>query len=1077
MAIFPGSAIPSDAAAYTIDNSLRFDDDADPVLSRTPTSAGNRKTYTVSAWVKRGNLTLTYPGIFSGGTGSDVDLMRFNSDDTFGYRASASYEVASTAVYRDPSAWYHLVMAVNTTESVSTNRVKLYVNGDQITDFSLTDYPAEDFEGSINNTVIHYIGTGDPDNPDTRNWDGYLAEFYFIDGSAELPSSFGELDSTTNQWKPIDASGLTFGTNGFYQKYGGTIETTDSFTSTGSATWTCPSGITGIKLLVVAGGGGAGRSTWAPGGGGAGGLAYISNYTVTEGTTYNLSVGAGGAGSTTGDGTGDLGTDSVFDSSDSEETITAKGGGGGGTYVNPPTSGGSGGGGGANSSGDNGGASSNQAADFGSYTSVGFGNSGGNGSTESLGGGGQGGGAGGTPAGKDYSSVFGTGYGESGWFSGGGGGGSMSESGGSGPSSGGQGGGGDGTTGTGGNATVNTGGGGGGGKENAGGGSGGSGVILIKYGVTFGEDSSGEGNDFAVTNLVATDQMIDTPTNNFCTFNPLSFVTPGWQPQTISEGNLYARMSSDYDARGSMAMESGKWYWEVLVGEAGTNYMMNGIGDPTSTASMYATSTDGIAYYGNNGNIYKQAPAASYGAPYTAGDIIGVAFNMDDREITFYKNDASQGVVTGVPSTPSVYVAAISSASWSAGWINFGQDSSFAGEVTAQGNQDSNDVGDFYYEPPTDFLALCTNNLPDPEIALPGGHFNTVLYTGDGNTGRSVTGTGFAPGFLWIKNRDATDKHINVDSVRGPTIYWSSNTGGTFTTDSNVVTSLDSDGFTVGDNVAVNTNTEDFVSWNWKVGGTPTATNVATSGVMTSGSVFQDGVSNTSFTPGSTIYPKKISANTTAGISVVKYVGPGGSTDTFAHGLSLAPSLVIIKADAGDAAVVGSDHMASWTGGIGLSTTNAVSDSDTLWRDLAPTASLVRIGTAGDVNDGGGATSYSAYCFHSVEGYSKVGSYAGNSNADGPFVYTGFKPAYILQKCSNNTSAWQIWDVKRDTYNVAEKRLLADQNSAELDGHPDVDILSNGFKFRRSAGDFNTTGDDNIYIAFAESPFKYSNAR
>ena len=207
----------------------------------------------------------------------------------------------------------------------------------------------------------------------------------------------------------------------------------------------------------------------------------------------------------------------------------------------------------------------------------------------------------------------------------------------------------------------------------------------------------------------------------------------------------------------------------------------------------------------------------------------------------------------------------------------------------------------------------------------------------------------------------------------------------------------------------------------------------------------------------------------------MKYTGESG-TPTVGHGLGVAPDMIIIKNldDTKEWNVVSPDNI-STTKRLVLNTTAAeASGSGLVSPYINSTIFNLDDGTT-RTNDG--SSEYIAYCFASIEGYSKVGSYTGNSNADGPFVYTGFKPAYILQKCSNNISAWQIWDVKRDTYNVAEKRLLADQNSAELDGHPDVDILSNGFKFRRSAGDFNTTGDDNIYIAFAESPFKYSNAR
>ena len=595
-------------------------------------------------------------------------------------------------------------------------------------------------------------------------------------------------------------------------------------------------------------------------------------------------------------------------------------------------------------------------------------------------------------------------------------------------------------------------------------------LIHSDYTGGLGADSSGNKNDFTPTNLVATDQMVDSPTNNFATLNPL--VPPADTGSIFSEGNLkyrtYKTGGDNVQGEGTIGFTSGKWYWEIyLIGFEGSTARRGGIGvgDPISNEVWTTACTEAaVVTIGNLNPQSHNVVAPSTGDSWSvgaAGDIWCCAFDADAGTFIITKNTAltgseTTGKWTGFATSTVGYrpiTVEQSGSDYTEFVYNFGQDSSFAGNTTAQGNQDSNDIGDFYYEPPTDYLALCTSNLASPEIALPGDNFNTVLYTGDNTTGRGITGVGFSPGFLWIKNRDANDNFINVDSVRGPTIYWSSNTGGTFTTDSNMVTSLDSDGFTIGDEVEVNTNTENFVSWNWLCGD--------------------------SFDPttGSTVVTATGNANTTAGISVVKYLGPGGSTDTFAHGLSLAPSLVIIKADAGDAAIVGSDQLASWTGGIRLSTTNAVNDADTYWRDLAPTASLVRIGTAGDVNDGGGTTSYSAYCFHDVEGYSKVGSYTGNGNADGPFIYTGFRPAWILVKNSTASgNSWDMWDNKRDTYNVMNHLLQADNSGARITS-AEVDFVSDGFKVRSTSDAMNDSGETLVYLAFAESPFKYSNAR
>jgi len=475
------------AAAYTVDQSLRFEDST---LNRTPASAGNRKTYTVSVWVKRSELGATYPGVFSGGTGSDLDMMRFQTSGELAYRAGASYEVASTALYRDVGAWYHLLMAVDTNESTSTDRVKLYVNGDVITAFSATTYPAEDFEGSINNTVIHYIGTGDNDAPTTRLFNGYLAEFYVIDGQALTPSSFGETDSATNQWKPIDASGLTFGTNGFYQKYAATT-LANSFTDSSEDIFT-PTESLSVDYLVVAGGGGGGNAGantgyWGAGGGaGAGGYLTGTGHSVTA-KDYTITVGDGGAGAgyqVAENGT--TGSDSIFD------TYTAVGGGSGASGIinSLGGDGGSGGGGsyGARASGSG---TAGQGYDGGDNSYTSSGSSGG-------GGGAQGGdagatvGAGGTGISNNYrdgtsGTTIGTNY-----FAGGGGGGSHNGTAASATYGGGAGGIRGGTvngTSNGVAGTTTSGGGGGGGSNSSSdslttggaGGDGGSGIVVIRY--------------------------------------------------------------------------------------------------------------------------------------------------------------------------------------------------------------------------------------------------------------------------------------------------------------------------------------------------------------------------------------------------------------------------------------------------------------------------------------------------------------------------------------------------------------------------------------------------------------------
>ena len=267
-----------------------------------------------------------------------------------------------------------------------------------------------------------------------------------------------------------------------------------------------------------------------------------------------------------------------------------------------------------------------------------------------------------------------------------------------------------------------------------------------------------------------------------------------------------------------------------------------------------------------------------------------------------------------------------------------------------------------------------------------------------------------------------------------------------------------------------------MVAWNWLAGGTPTATNVATTGVMTSGSVFQDGVSNTSFTPADGTYPDKISANTTTGFSIVN--GPtSGSATQYAHGLSQAPELIIAKSmDKIDYWPVGATVMQDdWGKFLVFNSDGASGVAATIWNDTAPTADVFTIGNENAFNNAGENTIF--YCFHSVEGYSKIGSYTGNNNVDGTFIYTGFKPAFVMVKRISGVNNWVMTDSARSPYNAVDGRLWADLNNAEATSDADSDFVSNGFKLRVANNASNPSDSPMLYIAFAESPFKYSNAR
>ncbi|MDP6583469.1 MAG: hypothetical protein QF535_02355, partial [Anaerolineales bacterium] len=421
--------------------------------------------------------------------------------------------------------------------------------------------------------------------------------------------------------------------------------------------------------------------------------------------------------------------------------------------------------------------------------------------------------------------------------------------------------------------------------------------------------------------------------------------------------------------------------------------------------------------------------------------------------VTFYKNNATQGeLVSGITDDVCFFVAGYNTCD---AYFNFGSDSSFAGTETAQGNQDGNGKGDFYYEPPSGYLALCTDNLSAPEIALPGENFNTVLYTGNGGT-QSITGAGFKPDVIWIKNREITENHFLASSLQDAdgNKYLYANLTSSEGDRADGVTSIDSDGFSLGSWGNNNTVNDTHVSWLWKAGGTAVSN---TDGTITS----------------------SVSANTTAGFSIVAYTGTG-SLATVGHGLSVAPELVIIKnrTTAARRWSVGTTAGVDFTYVAYLDNANAFATDSAYFNDADPSATVFTINTNNYVND---SDDFIAYCFHSVEGYSKVGSYEGNGvDNGGPFVYTGFEPAMTLIKSIDQSRDWWIMDNKRDPYNDNGVQVLwPNDSSAEGDNYTnyDLDYLSNGFKVMGDNNKVNESGQTYLFYSVAASPFKTSNAR
>ena len=581
----------------------------------------------------------------------------------------------------------------------------------------------------------------------------------------------------------------------------------------------------------------------------------------------------------------------------------------------------------------------------------------------------------------------------------------------------------------------------------------------------FWRDTSGNNNNWTPNNLDYRDSLIDVPTNNFAVGNPLkSYNGGGGSAMVYAEGNLkLARPSGATgwaSSYGSMSVSSGKWFWEAMCFQSGSADNVIGIHEAnTSMFQILGYSGDPTGYgYSKSGNKLNNSTGSAYGATYANGDVIGVALDMDAGTVTFYKNGASQG--TAFTGLSGDFIAAFSSDNGNGAgfWIaNFGQDSTFSGNTTAGGNADANGVGNFKYPAPSGYLALCSQNLPEPTIVDGSEYFNTVLYTGDGNDGRTVTGVGFnsSPNFVWIKERSSTSGHMLQDSVRGATKNIQSASTNAEQTSSNKIQSFDSDGFTLGDGGAVNQASQTYAAWNWLAGGTAVSN---TNGSITS----------------------QVSANTKAGFSIVSYAG-NSTHGTIGHGLS-GLDMVIVK-DRSTA-----ENWAVWHSGIPItqylrfnSTNAAAVPVRKRWNDTSPTSTVFSVGDSTDIGDrevNQPGENYIAYCFVNTDGYLKAGSYIGNGSSDGTFVYTGFRPAWIMVKRSSGGGAWGISDTSRSPDNVVQEGFEANTTLAEFNSANYYhDILSNGFKLRTSDNAMNGSGSTYIFLAFAENPFKYSNAR
>jgi len=566
-----------------------------------------------------------------------------------------------------------------------------------------------------------------------------------------------------------------------------------------------------------------------------------------------------------------------------------------------------------------------------------------------------------------------------------------------------------------------------------------------------GHDHSGNGNNFTATGFTTsgtgTDVMDDTPTTNWCTLNPVQKAPDN----NLLDGNLrFSGSVSKGMICGTQGASTGKYYFEFIVDDSGQDMSVGVTNLDQTNLNLHSSSGGsnigrntwswGLYMYPLNSYIRKVHNSTYTDTSATKvsnGDVIGVAYDAGAGKIWASKNgtwmdsgDPAAGtnaLFTNLSGTIAPAVMPPGGGVSTTNTANFGQ-------------------RDFAYTPPTGFNSLNTANLPAPDIADGSDYFNTVLYTGTGGSSQSITGVGFAPDFVWIKDRTDARWHRVADKVRGQTrVLYPNDTAAEAV---QAFSSLDSDGFTVladTGNDGWNESGDAHVAWNWLAGGS--------------------GSSNTDGSITSTV-----SANPTAGFSIVTYTGTGANA-TVGHGLGVPPKMVIIKRrDVSSNWAVYHDGFGPTKVALLDDPIYAVSQGSTYWQSTAPSGTVVTLGTTSVVNYLNGT--YVAYCFAEVEGYSKFGSYEGNNSTDGTFVYCGFKPAWIMVKGIDQTALWAIWDTQRNPYNVSETALRADEAYAESlssGTNSRIDILSNGFKLRNIWQHANEPGTY-IFAAFAEHP-------
>ena len=580
---------------------------------------------------------------------------------------------------------------------------------------------------------------------------------------------------------------------------------------------------------------------------------------------------------------------------------------------------------------------------------------------------------------------------------------------------------------------------------------------------TLGIDKSPNGNDFTASNFsvsagAGNDSLEDTPTNNFCTLNPLQKDSN----TTLSEGNLKAAGSSSTDyntnTRGTFSFSSGKWYYEAVCDSTGVSNGLSMVGWVKTSIrfSDNPTGGSGVGYRPNKGDYVDFTADNTTGKPTTStGTVIQIAIDFDAGKIwfgsggTYFESgDPSTGLNAARTFTAGTEMAPVVRTLSATYTFNFGQ-------------------RPFSYTVPTGFKTIESRNLPltVPSITKPQRHFECVTFTGNGSTGQSITSLEFQPDYIWFKNRSAGNNHAGVNSVLGRSkgLYMDSNSGDFNSSAGRDLVSFDPSGFTVGEPEqasSTNNNGSNIVAWCWKAGGSSNTFNIDGKGYASASAAGLDDGS---------INPTGASVNTESGFSILTYTGTG-SAATIGHGLGKAPKLIWVKLRGSQDWFVNNGMIFNDYGKYyKLNSSGSSNASDTnVFPNTAPTSTVFSVGTDNAVN--GNGDNYVAYIWSEIPGFSQFGYWTGNGSSDGTYVHTGFTPRMMIYRKASDEN-WHMLDTQRDPLNPNSLGIDPNLSNAESDdSNIQIDFLGSGFKMRASHGTSNADGTNYFYYVWAGQP-------